>query len=181
MRVIVSNSGCPRGYRHPVLPDIRTEHLQLRRMRPDDLDGVLALYDDPAANAWDPIAMGPDEVRAKFAEWLAAWEQTGLSYWIADDLASGELAGMGGIRGGADGGLNLAYRFHREFWGRGYATEIARAAVEWAERHLPDAPVTVITTPTNTQSLRVAEKLGFAVVEELDTHGFPEVLLRRQP
>lgn len=173
-----------RAVTHPPLPELRTGRLLLRRLRPEDREPVVDLYDDPEANGWDPMAMGPEEARERFDGWLADWAERGLSYWMADDLATGELAGMGGIRHYTEDGvpgLNLAYRFHRGFWGRGYATELARAAVEWAEEHAPDYPVTVLTTPGHAQSLRVAEKLGFVLVDERNTRGFAEVLLRRQP
>jgi RimJ/RimL family protein N-acetyltransferase len=167
----------------PVLPEIRTERLLLRRLWPTDEDKVVALYRDEEANQWDPMAFQPEQVRERFTGWVADWDDYGLSYWLAEATDNGAVVGMGGVRHHVEGGervLNLAYRLHRNYWGQGYATEIARPAVEWAEQEMPDVPVSIVTTPQHAASLRVAEKLGFTVWRERSQHGFDEVLLRRQ-
>ncbi len=166
----------------PVLPEVRTERLLLRRLWPADREQVVALYRDAEANRWDPMALTPEQARERFTGWLADWDEYGLSYWIAVDPASGDVVGLGGIRRHVEDGepvLNLAYRLHRRHWGKAYATEIARQAVEWAEREMPGRPVSIVTTPEYAPSLRVAEKLGFTVWRERTQHGFTEVLLRR--
>jgi RimJ/RimL family protein N-acetyltransferase len=166
----------------PVLPDIRTERLFLRRMRREDLPAIVALYAVPASSDLDPKPLTGDELRAKFAVWVADWQERGLSYWVVEEPATGELLGMGGIRHHVEDGepvLNLAYRLWPHAWGKGYAAELARVAVAWAEANLPHSPVSVVTTPQHSQSLRVAEKLGFTPYRERETHGFAEVLLRR--
>ncbi|WP_447008564.1 GNAT family N-acetyltransferase [Saccharothrix isguenensis] len=76
--------------------------------------------------------------------------------------------------------LNLFYRFRPRHWGRGYAPEMARAAVDWASRARPGRPVVIITDPDNTPSQRVAEKLGFANVGDSTIDEGPVQVWRRQ-
>lgn len=164
------------------LPEVRTERLLLRRMRADDLGAVLEMYADPAANRFDPRALTVDQVRERFAVWVDDWSVLGLSYWLAESLDTGAAIGMGGIRHHEEDGepvLNLAYRLLPAVWGQGYAAELAWPAVAWAERHMPDIPVSVVTNARHAQSLRVAEKLGFTRLRERVSDGVVEVLLRR--
>lgn len=75
--------------------------------------------------------------------------------------------------------LNLYYRFRPSSWGKGYASEMAAAAVSWAERTRPDQPVEVMTTTENVPSQWVAEKLGFTIVRSVQEDGFINVYMRR--
>lgn len=188
MRVIVSKTVGARRYgramspHEPVLPELTTERLRLRRMHREDWSVIAELYAEPQDTDSDPLVLEGELLRARFALWVADWIERGLSYWVAEELASGSVVGMGGIRYHAEDGepvLNLAYRFTRAAWGKGYATELALPAVEWAERNLPEFPVSVVTTPQHAKSLRVAEKLGFTLLREREEHGFAEVMLRR--
>lgn len=167
----------------PVLPELHTERLYLRRLRLDDLPALQEMYAVQAPAELDPVPLEGESLRAKVELWASDWTERGLSYWIAEDPSSGEMLGMGGIRHHVEDDepvLNLAYRFWPHAWGRGYAVEMARAAVEWAEANLPDVPLSVATTPQHAQSLRVASKLGFTLYRERESKGFAEVLLRRE-
>lgn len=166
----------------PVLPELHTERLYLRRLGLDDLPALQEMYAVPAPAELDPVPLEGDALQAKVELWASDWAERELSYWIAEEPSSGGMLGMGGIRHHMEDDepvLNLAYRFWPRVWGRGYAVELGRAAVEWAEANLPDVPLSVVTTPQHVQSLRVAEKLGFTLYRERDSNGFAEVLLRR--
>lgn len=55
----------------------------------------------------------------------------------------------------------LGYRFLKSAWGVGYATEISKEALEYGFWDQELSRIVAITTPDNTRSLRVIEKLGF--------------------
>lgn len=93
-----------------------------------------------------------------------------------------EVIGFGGLRThelDGEATLNLFYRFRPRHRGRGYAPEMARAAIEWADRARPDRPVVIVTDLSNKPSQRVAEKLGFVNVGEREIEG-PVLIYRRQ-
>ena len=120
-------------------------------------------------------------MRRDLARWIGQWSSDGIGYWAVELLATGEVIGFGGVMHHEAEGeqvLNLYYRFRPSAWGRGYAAEMAAAAVEWAGEHRPHRPVVVITRPENVPSQRVAEKLGFRRYLERDTRGFVEWLYR---
>ncbi|WP_256258121.1 GNAT family N-acetyltransferase [Saccharopolyspora antimicrobica] len=64
-------------------------------------------------------------------------------------------------------------------WGRGYAQEMAGAAIDRADRAGTDRPVVIMTDRTNEPSQRVARKLGFAVTGELQRPEGPLLVWRR--
>src|SRR5690606_14424107 len=67
--------------------------------------------------------------------------------------------------------INLGYRLARHYWGRGLATESARAAVAYAFGARTCNSVVVIIEPEHVASLRVAEKAGFGKFQEIAFHG----------
>jgi RimJ/RimL family protein N-acetyltransferase len=64
----------------------------------------------------------------------------------------------------------------RDAWGHGYATEAARACVDWGFATLPVPYVTAMIQPENTRSIQVAQRLGFEPVREDVLLGEPVVV-----
>lgn len=65
--------------------------------------------------------------------------------------------------------LNLLYRFAPATWGNGYATEAARAVVNWAAARAPERPLIARIRPGNAGSIRVATRIGLTRAAHLDT------------
>jgi len=147
-----------------MLAEVRTERLLLRRLRPDDLPAVVQIQGDPAANRHNPIGTAsPSRIAQQLRCWVADWEEHGVGYWLVVDAETEQAVGIGGLRPIEHEGrpaLNMFYRFRPSAWGRGLALEMARAAVDWAEREGP-APVVVLTTRDNLPAIRLARRLGF--------------------
>ena len=95
-------------------------------------------------------------------EYLHQLEQLGedeeCCYLIAEDKQSGERIGTCSFLP-KDGVYDLAYCVHKQFWGRGYATEMAKGMAEYARSSKAKA-VTIWVTEGNNASVRVAQKLG---------------------
>jgi RimJ/RimL family protein N-acetyltransferase len=72
--------------------------------------------------------------------------------------------------------LELTYVFRPDAWGKGYATEAARALLRCAATELPDQPVVVITQTANRASLRLAGRLGFTPVGTFEQHNAEQML-----
>jgi RimJ/RimL family protein N-acetyltransferase len=71
----------------------------------------------------------------------------------------------------AAGKADLGYLLLPEAWGRGYATEACRAALDWFAGALPGEPVVLTTQTANEPSMRLAARLGFIEVERFEAYG----------
>jgi predicted Zn-dependent protease len=67
--------------------------------------------------------------------------------------------------------IELAYRFHTKFWGKGYATESAKALIEYGFNHLSLSHIIAAAYPENERSRRVLEKCGMLYRGMLDFRG----------
>ena len=150
---------------------LESERLTLRRFNDADVDHLHALDDDPAVMRWlnggEPVAREVIE-----REMLPAFmrESAGddlLGYWAAFEKRSEEFAGWFSLKRHDDrppDEVSLGYRFRRETWGRGYATEVARLLVARAFARGDIQRIVASTYEHNLASRRVMEKLGMTHV-----------------
>jgi len=168
-------------------PDIPAKPPETRRKRPErkDLDVYARLFGDArvAATLW-PGAHGGPRTAAQAQAMLEAddthWEAHGFGPWL-HRLADGTAAARGGLwRTVVDGAAEteVQYAVASELWGRGLATEIARAAVGEAFESLGLATLVCFTLPSNEGSRRVMEKAGFEYERDFVRAGLPHVLYR---
>ena len=166
-----------------MLTEIKTERLLLRRLREEDRENIVALQADPETNKFNVEPHTVEGARELFDAWMKQWAEHGFGYLTVSAWDDPELiVGFGGVRHHEWNGervLNLAYRFWPFSWGKGYATEMAAAVVEWADREVPDVPVIANIMASNKPSIRVAERLGFKIHTEEEFAGEPSLHLRR--
>jgi RimJ/RimL family protein N-acetyltransferase len=99
-------------------------------------------------------------------------ERHGFSKWGVCERASGALIGDCGIQlleGGPD--VELGFHLRPSAWGRGYATEAARACLDAAFADLGLDEVIAIVAPGNAASVRVLEKIGMRPAGEREALG----------
>jgi ribosomal-protein-alanine N-acetyltransferase len=139
-----------------------TPRLRLRPFRAGDVDAIHAVYSDPQVMRW--VGAGPMADRAASERLLASYavhQRThGFSFWAVVESASGALIGDAGLHRTAAGEVELGYTLARAFWGRGYATEAARAWLDAAFGELRIEDVVALVEPPNRGSRHVLEKLG---------------------
>lgn len=162
--------------------EVRTQRLLLRRVTLDDFDAAVSIHAEPEATRYRSSGPAtPDETRKLLEGWLAHWTEHGFGYWAIVLPETGEIIGFGGVRFSYLGGeqyLNVYYRLSPTAWGHGYAPEMVKAAVTWAERALPAVPILVITNVDNTPAMKVAEKAGFAEFRQGEFAGVPSRFYR---
>jgi len=164
---------------------LRTERLILRKPQRGDVPAIFAIHGDPKTNRYNPHGpmQSSDEAVDRLDGWLRDWAGNGLGYWSVLDARSHEIMGFGGVRrmqwAGRDV-LNLYYRFSTKSWGQGYATEVARTAVQLAQEYLPELPVIARISPVNLPSIKVAERLGLVINPDIETSEFVIFTLSRE-
>ncbi len=96
-----------------------------------------------------------------FAAMVGMWSLTGVAMFSVIEKASGRWVGrLGPWRPEGWPGTEVGWTLHRDAWGKGYATEGARAAIDYAFDVLGWDEVIHCIDPANTNSQRVARRLG---------------------
>ena len=151
-----------------------TARLRLRPILEDDLDTLVEIHADPATNAHAPDGPpSPEQARAMLTSFVASWDSADLSYWTVE--LERRVIGVAGVEQRDVLGRscwNLYYRFAPAWWGRGYATEAAREAVQVGQLAEPTLPIAARTRPSNAPALRVAQRAGLVRRPDLDHDGF---------
>jgi RimJ/RimL family protein N-acetyltransferase len=165
-----------------VIPhEVRTERLLLRQWRDADADALFEIYSQPEYLT-TMAALTLDETRAQVGRFQQRWHDDGYCTWVACELETGRLIGRIGLFCHHDWPLvegrvpEVGWVLHRDFWGRGLATEGGQAGVDVWRDHLPDQPTLYsFTLPCNRRSRAVMERLGFTHRGETHWHGYDTV------
>jgi RimJ/RimL family protein N-acetyltransferase len=138
-----------------------TDRLDLNEISLADLSAIHRLTADPRNREYIPG--GAHDSVATTRAWLErfrlGWEANAVGYWTVRLRATGEVIGIGGVDRRA-GFWNLYYLLDRTHWGRGYATELARAAQQTAGSLDPELPLVAWIHADNIASQRVASHIG---------------------
>jgi [ribosomal protein S5]-alanine N-acetyltransferase len=157
--------------------EIRTERLLLRDLTEDDWPAVLAYQGDPAY--WrHRVADGttPEEARDFVRRLVGLNREEPRTKWVfAITLAdTGELIGICSARrpDAESTYAETGYELGPAFWGRGYATEAARAMLRFAFAELGVHRVQASCGTSNEPSERVMKRLGMRREGVLREHGW---------
>jgi RimJ/RimL family protein N-acetyltransferase len=169
---------------------LSTERLDLRPYGPADLDVLERIFGDPGVRRYlfDDQVMPRGWVAAEAAanERLFAEHGYGVGLLYVRDEAPAEVAGAIGFAGFrpffTPPELQLLYGLLPEAWGRGYATEVARALVQVGFEQIGLDEVLGVTDPPNRASMRVMERAGLRFFEQRRRDGKDAVYYRvRRP
>jgi ribosomal-protein-alanine N-acetyltransferase len=131
------------------------------------IDGDFASFADMNADSdvmeFFPTTMTVEQSRSAFDRVRRQIDERGWGLWAVE--IQRELAGFCGLaEPGFDAPftpcIEIGWRFHRRFWGRGYALEAARLALRFAFDHLRVSEVVSFTARQNLRSQRLMQRLG---------------------
>lgn len=151
---------------------LQTARLLLRAMRPSDDKDLFSIYGDPATNTFNPAGPYPDLAHAQkvLADRLASFQRYGYDSWaIATQEAPEIIIGFGGLSVRTYGERivnNLGYRFATHAWGKGFATELSRFAVDYGFGELGLETISASVRRPHQASIRVLEKTGLRFIDE---------------
>lgn len=139
---------------------VRTERLLLRPISPDDADAMAAIYADPEVARF-VHGLNLDDTRAQLTRWSEEWQLRGYGTFAIVDPVSGEFLGRAGVKYWPEFDFTEAgWVLRRDVWGRGYATEVARASLEFAFANSDLDMVTAMIAHGNDASIAVAKRIG---------------------
>ena len=164
------------------LEHLQTPRLIFRSLTPADKLPLMEFFTDAVATEFHFIDIAVE----KFAdEWLVRqfrrYETTGCGLCAVELLETGELVGQCGLlRQFVDGipKWEVSYHFIRRFWGKGYATEAARASRDFCfENEMAETVISLIH-PENYRSQAVAQRNGMTFWKETIFRGHPAHVFR---
>lgn len=155
---------------------LETERLVMRQFRDDDLDAFHSMTSDPDVmrHIGDGHTFDREEAWKSLAQMLGHWQLRGYGLFALEERDTGQVVGRSGLYN-PEGwpGIEVGWLLDRSSWGRGFATEAGRAALDYAWRELGVEHVISLIYPDNHASIRVAERLGETFEGTITRHGKP--------
>jgi RimJ/RimL family protein N-acetyltransferase len=153
---------------------LQSERLVLRMFGESDLDAYAEMCGD--ADVMRYLGDGHTLTRAEawrhMAFVIGHWHLRGFGLWAVEERRTGQLAGRVGCWH-PEGwpGFEVGWALRRRFWGKGYATEAALQAIDFAFNQLGQERVISLIQPENGNSVAVATRLGMSLLGEADIMG----------
>lgn len=141
------------------------------------------LHGDPRVAATLGGRNGGDRAAELLALVIRWWEADGFAWWTLR-TPEGRFAGHGGLRRTQVDGVpvvEVGWALLPDFWGRGLATEVARASIDLGFTRLGLDEIVSFTLPSNIPSQRVMERAGMRYDRRITHAGLPHVLYRVTP
>lgn len=103
----------------------------------------------------------------------AHWKEHGFGQWVVEIPGAASFIGVVGLgtvsfEAPFTPAVDVAWRLAQFYWGRGYATEAARASLDYGFEKLGLSEIVALTVPANWRSRRVMERLGMTRSPEDD-------------
>lgn len=143
---------------------LRTPRLILRPWRDADDEAFAAMFDDPPVMEFLPAATGA-EIDAFIQRIKTHFAEHGFGWWAVEVPQVAPFIGYVGLsvprfEAPFMPAVEVGWRLASAHWGKGYATEAARAALEAGFTRFGLGEIVSFTVPANTRSTRVMERIG---------------------
>lgn len=149
----------------PAIVELQTERLGLLAWQERHVAPFAAMNADPEVMRYFPAPATEAQTRATVDAWRRQFDEQGWSNWAVELKASGEFIGFIGLsvprrRLPFSPCVEIGWRLARRFWGNGYATEGARAALAAGFGRLGLTEIVSFTSLLNAPSRAVMERIG---------------------
>jgi len=162
---------------------LRTNRLALRPLLPDDAEDYAAMRFHPEVAKWLPPAPGAQQdesglvvaARGTIDRFAASWQARRLAPWGV--FLDARLIGHGGLNYVPEfDAVEVLWALHPDAWGKGYATEVAEAALDYGFGALDLGSIFAITLEGNTVSQAVMKRIGLTYRKRVDYKGFTDIV-----
>jgi RimJ/RimL family protein N-acetyltransferase len=146
-----------------LLPRIETGRLLLRMYRAEELEIVYKMLADKDVTRFYPpgFSITRADVLNSLPRRLERWRENGFAQLGVFEKESGKLTGYCGLQYFDDTPeVEIYYGFFKDFWGKGYATEAAKAMLRFGFEETTLDKIAAGTHPDNFASQKVLQKIG---------------------
>ena len=160
---------------------LETKRLILKRIALSHFDDLLALRSDPEVMKY--IGDGSIQTKEEVENFIQCslttgyYEKYGLDFFSVYEKETGDFVGQAGLFhvgfNVKQDDIELAYRLHTKYWNLGYATELAKALINYGFNKLSLPKIIAAVRPENERSKRVLEKAGMSYIGIVDFRGSP--------
>ncbi|HSL30459.1 MAG TPA: GNAT family N-acetyltransferase [Anaerolineales bacterium] len=156
---------------------LTTERLFLRHFHILDAEPLMAVFGDPEVMRFGDGVQTREWVRSWITTCLERYHQSwGFGPYAVVEKQNQELLGYCGLFYFPDVGgqpeVEIGYRLRRSAWGQGFATEAAGVVRRYAFNTLGIERLIALIDPSNTGSIRVAEKIGMGYEKDVMLPGY---------
>ncbi|MGR5142241.1 GNAT family N-acetyltransferase [Photobacterium sp. DNB23_23_1] len=156
---------------------LETDRLILRQWKRDDYPDYANLNADPTVMQYFPAVLSQQESDAQAARITQLIAERGWGFWAAELKSTGKFIGFVGLHSqDLHSGIpnapfvEIGWRLAKVHWGKGYAPEAARKALQYAFEQLRVPSVYAFTALPNTPSQRVMDKIGMVNIGQDFNH-----------
>jgi ribosomal-protein-alanine N-acetyltransferase len=144
---------------------IETERLFLREWRDTDVEPFIEMNADPVVMEFFPETYTEERTRRFTARIRERWAELGYGLWAVERKDTARFIGYVGLWPATfpahfTPAVEVGWRLAADHWGRGYATEGARAALTYGFETVGLDEIVSFTSGLNVRSWRVMERLG---------------------
>lgn len=140
---------------------IKTKRLGLRLFQKDDIDYLADLNSDPDVRQFFPDGTQTrEQTETRMNDFISYYQEKGLPCFVMFELQSGEFVGRCGFGLVETGEIEVGYLLHKKFWGKGLASEVLSALLQWAKKNIEADYIIAFAPIDHLASLRVMQKSG---------------------
>ena len=163
---------------HNLMPEVETERLRHRMLRPEDLADLLSIVGDSEVMTYigveGGVPLSSEEANDALTKMIAFWEQRGFGRWAVVNKSTNHMVGLCGLRLMEDT-PELFYVFAKDVWGLGLATESAKACLRYGFEELGFDRIVAACRHANAASIRVMKKIGMRYEKDIKYQGVDAV------
>lgn len=155
---------------------LETPRLLLRKHVLEDAPFFLELNSDPEVTKYtgDGAFKNLEEAETIVRYVISQYEKNGYGRWLVSLKETGQPLGWCGLKYHDDSGdTDLGYRFMKQYWGKGYATEAGSACLDYGFKQLGLKRMIGRADTHNLASIQVLKKLGMTFFGEDHLHDSP--------
>ncbi|WP_126147015.1 GNAT family N-acetyltransferase [Synechococcus elongatus] len=161
------------------IAELNTDRLRLRAWQESDREPFAVLNADPVVMEHFPACLSRAESDDLVDRIEAHWQQWGFGLWAVEQKSDRAFIGFIGLKtvpfeADFTPAVEIAWRLAQPYWGQGFASEGAKAALQFGFEQLQLDTIVSFTAVCNQRSQRLMQRLGLQQVGTFEHPALPE-------